>query len=48
LAGGWAQLSFGDDAVISPAGTGLIYAGLTTRLAYANARNGNAPKGTRR
>lgn len=31
------------DAIISPADTGLIYAGVTTRLAYANARNGNAP-----
>jgi amino acid transporter len=31
------------DAVVSPADTGLIYAGVTTRLAYANARNGNAP-----
>jgi amino acid transporter len=32
------------DAVISPADTGLIYAGVTTRLSYANARNGNAPQ----
>ncbi|MGH3432904.1 MAG: APC family permease [Thermocrispum sp.] len=32
------------DAVISPADTGLIYAGVTARLSYANARNGNAPQ----
>lgn len=32
------------DAIISPADTGLIYAGVTTRLSYANARNGNAPQ----
>ncbi|NYH78781.1 amino acid transporter [Actinopolyspora biskrensis] len=32
------------DAIISPADTGLIYAGVTTRLSYANARNDNAPQ----
>lgn len=32
------------DAIISPADTGLIYAGVTARLSYANARNGNAPQ----
>ncbi|MGH3328910.1 MAG: APC family permease [Streptomycetales bacterium] len=32
------------DAVISPADTGLIYAGVTARLSYAQARNGNAPQ----
>lgn len=32
------------DAVVSPADTGLIYAGVTARLSYANARNGNAPQ----
>lgn len=32
------------DAIISPADTGLIYAGVTTRLSYANARNRNAPQ----
>ncbi len=32
------------DAIVSPADTGLIYAGVTARLSYANARNGNAPQ----
>lgn len=32
------------DAVVSPADTGLIYAGVTARLSYANARNDNAPQ----
>ncbi|HET7327685.1 MAG TPA: APC family permease [Nocardioidaceae bacterium] len=32
------------DAIISPADTGLIYAGVTARLSYANARNRNAPQ----
>lgn len=32
------------DAIISPADTGLIYAGVTSRLSYANARNRNAPQ----
>lgn len=32
------------DAIISPADTGLIYAGVTSRLSYANARNGNFPQ----
>ncbi|GAB3546322.1 amino acid transporter [Actinopolyspora lacussalsi] len=32
------------DAIVSPADTGLIYAGVTTRLSYANARNDNAPQ----
>ncbi|HEX2131222.1 MAG TPA: APC family permease [Actinophytocola sp.] len=40
----WLAVLLRVDAVISPADTGLIYAGVTTRLAYANARNGNAPR----
>ncbi|WP_211236603.1 APC family permease [Arthrobacter castelli] len=32
------------DAIISPADTGLIYAGVTSRLSYANARNENFPQ----
>jgi amino acid transporter len=40
----WLAVLLRVDAVISPADTGLIYAGVTTRLAYANARNGNAPQ----
>ena len=33
------------DAVISPAGTGLIYTTVTARISYAMARNRNAPAG---
>lgn len=40
----WLAILLRVDAVISPADTALIYAGVTTRLAYANARNGNAPQ----
>ncbi|MGH3914286.1 MAG: APC family permease [Pseudonocardiaceae bacterium] len=40
----WLAVLLRVDAVVSPADTGLIYAGVTTRLAYANARNGNAPQ----
>ncbi|MGH3320124.1 MAG: APC family permease [Streptosporangiaceae bacterium] len=36
------------DAIISPADTGLIYAGVTARLGYANGRNANAPRGSPR
>lgn len=32
------------DAIVSPADTGLIFAGVTARLSYANARNQNAPQ----
>lgn len=41
----WLAVLLRVDAVVSPADTGLIYAGVATRLAYANARNGNAPQG---
>ncbi|WP_019856445.1 APC family permease, partial [Actinopolyspora mortivallis] len=40
----WLAVLLRIDAVISPADTGLIYAGVTTRLSYANARNDNAPQ----
>nr|WP_258175352.1 APC family permease [Actinopolyspora mortivallis] len=40
----WLAVLLRVDAVISPADTGLIYAGVTTRLSYANARNDNAPQ----
>lgn len=40
----WLAVLLRVDAVVSPADTGLIYAGVATRLAYANARNGNAPQ----
>ncbi|UVS78782.1 MULTISPECIES: APC family permease [Actinokineospora] len=40
----WLAVLLRVDAVISPADTGLIYAGVTARLSYANARNGNAPQ----
>ncbi|WP_026152786.1 APC family permease [Actinopolyspora halophila] len=41
----WMAVLLRIDAVVSPADTGLIYAGVTTRLSYANARNDNAPQG---
>lgn len=40
----WLAVVLRIDAVVSPADTGLIYAGVTPRVAYANARNGNAPQ----
>jgi amino acid transporter len=36
------------DAVISPAGTGLVYTTVTARISYAMARNRNAPEGLER
>ncbi|RCW47002.1 amino acid/polyamine/organocation transporter (APC superfamily) [Halopolyspora algeriensis] len=41
---GWMAWLLRLDAIISPADTGLIYAGVTARLSYANARNDNAPQ----
>lgn len=32
------------DAIVSPGDTGLIYTTVTSRVSYAMARNGNAPK----
>lgn len=40
----WLAVFLYIDAVVSPADTGLIFAGLTARLGYAAGRNGNAPK----
>jgi amino acid transporter len=40
----WLAVLLYIDAVVSPADTGLIFAGLTTRLGYAAGRNGNAPQ----
>lgn len=40
----WLAILLRVDAVISPADTGLIYSGVTPRLAYANSRNGNCPE----
>ncbi len=40
----WLAVLLYIDAVASPADTGLIYTGITSRLGYAMARNGNAPQ----
>jgi amino acid transporter len=40
---GWLATILYTDAVISPAGTGLVYSGTTARLSYALGRNGYAP-----
>jgi len=40
---GWLSVLLYIDAVVSPADTGLIYTAVTSRLGYAQARNGNAP-----
>lgn len=39
----WLAVVLYADAIISPADTGLIYAGTASRLGYAMSRNGNAP-----
>ena len=39
----WLAVLLYVDAVVSPAGTGLIYTTVTSRLSYAMARNENAP-----
>jgi amino acid transporter len=44
LGAGWLAWLLRVDAIVSPADTGLIYSGVTARLSYANARNGNAPQ----
>ncbi|MGA8115003.1 MAG: APC family permease [Actinocatenispora sp.] len=41
----WLAVVLYVDAVVSPADTGLIYAALSTRLSYSQARVGNAPSG---
>lgn len=40
----WLAVLLYIDAIISPADTGLIYITVTSRIAYAMGRNGNAPK----
>ena len=40
---GWLATILYIDAVISPAGTGLVYSGTTARLSYGLARNGYVP-----
>ncbi|PYC76387.1 amino acid permease [Streptomyces tateyamensis] len=41
---GWLALVLRADAVISPAGTGLIYTTSTSRISYGLSRNGYVPK----
>ncbi|YAL82251.1 APC family permease [Dermacoccaceae bacterium W4C1] len=41
---GWLAKLLYADAIISPGDTGLIYTTVTSRVSYAMARNGNAPK----
>jgi amino acid transporter len=41
---GWLSILLYADAIISPGDTGLIYTTTTSRISYAMARNGNAPK----
>jgi amino acid transporter len=42
---GWLATILYIDAVISPAGTGLVYAGTSARLSYSLSRNGYVPPG---
>jgi amino acid transporter len=42
---GWLATLLYIDAIVSPGDTGLIYTTVTSRISYAMARNGNAPKG---
>ena len=41
---GWLAVLLYVDAIVSPGDTGLIYTTTTSRVSYAMARNGNAPK----
>ncbi|MCL2541615.1 MAG: APC family permease [Nocardioidaceae bacterium] len=41
---GWLAVLLYADAIISPGDTGLIYTTITSRISYAMARNGNAPR----
>ncbi|MGX7694081.1 APC family permease [Gordonia polyisoprenivorans] len=41
---GWLATLLYIDAIVSPGDTGLIYTTVTSRVSYAMARNGNAPK----
>ncbi len=40
----WLAVLLYIDAIVSPGDTGLIYTAVTSRLGYAMARNGNAPR----
>jgi amino acid transporter len=40
---GWLAVLLYSDAIVSPAGTGLLYTGASARLSYALARNGYIP-----
>ncbi|WP_028636233.1 APC family permease [Nocardioides sp. URHA0032] len=40
----WLAVLLYVDAIVSPGDTGLIYTTVTSRISYAMARNGNAPK----
>ena len=41
---GWLAVMLYVDAIVSPGDTGLIYTTITSRISFAMARNGNAPK----
>jgi amino acid transporter len=41
---GWLAVLLYIDAVVSPGDTGLIYTTITSRISFAMARNGNAPR----
>lgn len=41
---GWLAILLYIDAIVSPGDTGLIYTTVTSRISFAMARNGNAPK----
>ena len=42
---GWLAVLLYVDAIVSPGDTGLIYTTITSRISFAMARNGNAPRG---
>lgn len=42
---GWLAVLLYTDAIVSPGGTGLLYAGARARLSFALARNGYVPPG---
>jgi amino acid transporter len=41
---GWLAILLYIDAIVSPGDTGLIYTTITSRISFAMARNGNAPR----
>jgi len=45
---GWLAVLLYIDAIVSPGDTGLIYTTITSRISFAMARNGNAPKALER